>query len=79
MTEAFTKGQLLQIISNLEKLEQDKDNIMEDIFEVCKEARSQGFDVATIKKVLKIRKMDEDKRQEQGELLDLYLGALDLK
>lgn len=79
MTEIFTKEQLLQIISKLEKLEQDKANIMEDISEVCKEARSHGFDVATIKKVLKIRKMDQGKRQEQEELLELYLNALDIK
>lgn len=76
--EVFTKEQLMQLISKLEKLEQDKANIAEDIKEVCNEARSHGFDVATIKKVLKIRKMDQDKRQEEQELLDLYLSALDM-
>lgn len=63
-SEVFTKEQLVQIVSKLEKLEQDKANIAEDIKEVCGEARSHGFDVATIKKVMKIKKMDQDKRQE---------------
>lgn len=76
--EVFTKEQLAQLISKLEKLEQDKANIAEDIKEVCSEARNHGFDVATIKKVLKIRKMDQEKRQEQDELLALYLDALDM-
>jgi len=76
--EVFTKEQLVQIISKLEKLEQDKLNIAEDIKEVCNEARAHGFDITTIKKVLRIRKMDQDKRQEQEELLELYLGALDM-
>lgn len=74
--EVFTKEQLMQVISKLEKLEQDKANVAEDIKDVCTEARSHGFDVATIKAVLKIRKMDQDKRQEQDELLDLYMSAL---
>lgn len=76
--EVFTKEQLIQLISKLEKLELDKANIAEDIKEVCAEARSNGFDVATIKKVIKIRKMDQEKRQEQDELLALYLNALDM-
>jgi len=76
--EVFTKEQLQQIISKLEKLEQDKANIAEDIKEVCGEARSQGFDVSTIKQILKIRKMDQEKRIEQEELLKLYLDAVDM-
>jgi len=76
--EVFTKEQLQQIISKLEKLEQDKANIAEDIKEVCGEARAQGFDVATIKQLIKIRKMDQEKRIEQEELLKLYLDAVDM-
>ncbi len=49
---------------------------MEDIKEVCLEAKSNGFDIVTINKILKIRKMDQNKRQEEEELLDLYMGAL---
>lgn len=74
--EVITKEQLSQFISKLEKLEQDKADVMEDIKSVMQEARSHGFDVSTIRKVLKIKKMDQDKRQEQEELLELYMGAL---
>ncbi len=75
-SHAITKEHLLQIISKLEKLEADKADVMEDIKEVCLEAKSNGFDITTIKKILKIRKMDKDKLQEQEELLELYLSAI---
>ena len=52
---------------------------MEDIKNVCAEAKSNGFDVKTIKQIMKIRKMDDNKRQEQEELLELYLGALGME
>ncbi len=75
-SHAVTKEHLQQIIGKLERLEADKSAIMEDIKEVCAEAKSNGFDVKTIKQVMKIRKMEDSKRQEQEELLDLYMGAL---
>lgn len=75
-SQVITKQHLQQIIGKLERLESEKSNIMEDIKEVCAEAKSHGFDVKTIKQVMKIRKMDNDKRQEQEELLALYLEAL---
>lgn len=75
-THAVTKEHLQQIIGKLERLEADKVAIMDDIKDVCAEAKSNGFDVKTIKQVMKIRKMEDSKRQEQEELLDLYMGAL---
>ncbi|MEY3196892.1 MAG: hypothetical protein RLZZ59_260 [Pseudomonadota bacterium] len=75
-THAITKEHLQQIIGKLERLEQEKANAMEDIREACAEAKANGFDVPTIKKIMRIRKMDEQKRIEQEELLDLYMGAL---
>jgi len=74
-----TKEHLQQVIGKLERLEADKANIMEDIKNVCAEAKSNGFDVKTIKQIMKIRKMDDNKRQEQEELLELYLGALGME
>ena len=78
-SQVVTKEHLQQIIGKLERLEADKAAIMEDIKDVCAEAKGNGFDVKTIKQVMKIRKMDEDKRQEQEELLELYLGALGIE
>lgn len=75
-TEVIAKEQLSQIISKLERLEQDKADVMEDIKSVMQEAKSHGYDVGTLRKVLRIKKMDQNKRQEQEELLDLYIGAL---
>ena len=75
-SHAITKDHLLQIISKLERLEADKAAVGEDIKEVCLEAKSNGFDIKTIKKILKIRKTDKDTLQEQEELLELYLSAL---
>lgn len=77
-SHAITKEHLQQFIGKLERLEADKAAVMEDIKNVCIEAKSNGFDVKTIKQVLKIRKMDDNKRQEQEELLELYLGALEM-
>jgi uncharacterized protein (UPF0335 family) len=76
MSSVIAKEHLMQIINKLERLEADKLAVMEDIKEVCLEAKSNGFDIVTIKKILKIRKMDQNKRQEEEELLDLYMGAL---
>jgi uncharacterized protein (UPF0335 family) len=75
-SEVITKEQLSLFIDKLEKLEQNKADLMEDIKSVMKEASSHGFDIGTLRKILKIKKMDQDKRQEQEELLELYMGAL---
>ena len=78
-SQVVTKEHLQQVISKLERLEADKATIMEDIKDVCAEAKGNGFDVKTIKHIMKIRKMDEEKRQEQEELLELYMGALGME
>ena len=75
-SHTITKEHLEQIINKLERLEGDKSAVTEDIKEVCLEAKSNGFDIMTIKKILKIRKMDKEKLQEQEELLELYMSAL---
>ena len=78
-SQVVTKEHLRQVIGKLERLEADKSTIIEDIKNVCAEAKSNGFDVKTIKQIMKIRKMDDNKRQEQEELLELYLGALGME
>lgn len=67
---------LRTIIERLERLAEDKQVIMEDMSEVFKEAKGEGFNVATLRKVLSLRKMDKVKRDEQEALLDLYLSAI---
>lgn len=70
------QGRLRTIIERLERLDEDREATMGDIKEVFAEARGEGYDVKTLRKVLKIRKQDRAKRQEEEAILDLYLSAL---
>lgn len=69
-------GRLLTIIERLERLDEDKQAIMTDMKEVFAEAKGEGYDVKILRKVLRIRKQDRAKRQEEEAVLDLYLSAI---
>jgi uncharacterized protein (UPF0335 family) len=73
---SITSGELRSLIERVERLEEDKARIAEDIREVFAEAKTQGYDIKVMRQVVKIRKMDDADRQEQEALLDLYLSAL---
>jgi len=68
--------QLKTILERIERLEEDKAAVMADLKEVYAEAKGNGFDVKIIRKVVRIRKMDRAKRQEEEALVDLYLSAI---
>jgi uncharacterized protein (UPF0335 family) len=68
--------QLKTIIERIERLEEDKAAIMADLKDVYSEAKGNGFDVKTLRKVVRIRKQDRAKRQEEEAILDLYLAAI---
>ena len=70
--------QLRSFIERIERLEEEKANIANDIREVFSEAKGQGYDAKTMRQVLKIRKMEAADRDEQEHLLDTYLRALGL-
>ena len=70
------QGQLKAIIERIERLEEDKAAIATDLKEVYAEAKGNGFDTKTLRKVIRIRKQDTAKRQEEEALLDLYLSAI---
>jgi uncharacterized protein (UPF0335 family) len=70
------QGQLRTIIERIERLEEVKAAVMEDLKEVYAEAKGNGFDTKTLRKVVRIRKQDRAKRQEEEALLDLYLSAI---
>jgi uncharacterized protein (UPF0335 family) len=70
------RDQLRTIVARIEKLEEEKAAIAGDIKEVYAEAKANGFDVKTLRAVVRIRKQDSAERQEQEALLDLYLHAL---
>ena len=71
--------QLTTIIQRVERLEEEKSSIQEDIKEVFAEAKSAGFDVKILKQIVKLRKMDQADRQEMELLLETYKRALNLK
>jgi len=73
---ATAQGQLKSIIERVERLEQEKAEIAEQIKEVFAEAKGNGFDVKTLRKVIRIRKQDRAKRQEEEAILELYLSAI---
>jgi uncharacterized protein (UPF0335 family) len=72
------QGRLRTIIERIERLEEDKAAVMADMKEVFAEAKGEGYDVKTLRKVLRISKMDQATRQEEEAILDLYLSALGL-
>ena len=67
---------LKTIIERIERLEEDKAAVAADIKEVFAEAKGEGFDVKILRKVVRLRKQDKAKRQEEEALLDLYLAAI---
>ncbi|MGZ3279349.1 MAG: nucleoid-associated protein GapR [Caulobacteraceae bacterium] len=67
---------LKTIIERVERLEEEKAGIANDIKEVFAEAKGEGFDVKILRKVVRLRKQDKAKRQEEEALLDLYLAAI---
>lgn len=69
-------GRLRSIIERLERLDEDRESVMADMKEVFAEAKGDGYDVKVLRKVLRLRKIDRAKRQEEEAILDLYLSAL---
>ena len=72
----IARDQLRSIIERIERLEEEKQAIADDIKEVYAEAKGNGYDTKTLRAVVRIRKQDSAERQEQEALLDLYLAAL---
>lgn len=70
------QGQLKSIVERIERLELEKAEVTEQIKEVFAEAKGNGFDVKILRKVVRFRKQDRAKRQEEEAILDLYLAAL---
>lgn len=69
-------SKLKQYIEKIENLEEEKAKIQEDMSDVFGEAKSDGFDVKVMKKILKLRKMKEEDRENEDYLLDTYMMAL---
>ena len=64
------------LVARIEKLEEEKKSIADDIKETYAEAKSTGFDSKVLRQVVRIRKQDRQEREEQEQVRDLYLHAL---
>jgi hypothetical protein len=72
------QGQLKSVIDRIERLEVEKAEIQEQIKEIYLEAKGNGFDVKVLRKVIRLKKQDRAKRQEEDAIFDLYWGTLGL-
>lgn len=73
-------GQRLKsLIERIERLEEEKKGLADDVKDVYAEAKGVGFDAPTIRRIVKLRKMEPEKIREQDELLDLYKSAIGMK
>jgi len=72
----LAKDQLKSIIERIERLEEEKKAISDDIRDVYSEAKGNGYDVKTLRTVVKLRKQDPNERAEAETLLETYLHAL---
>ena len=71
-------AQLKSFIERIERLEDEKRTLAEDIREVYAEAKGNGLEPKIMRQILKIRRMDKDEHDEQETLLDLYKRALNM-
>lgn len=72
----FAKDQLKAIVERIERLEEEKKAIADDIKDVYAEAKGNGFDVKALRTIIRMRKQDANERQEQETILETYLQAL---
>lgn len=76
--EAVSNDQLRLFIERVERLEEEKKGIADDIRDVYSESKSNGYDVKIMRQIVRLRKMETHDRQEMETLLDLYKAAVGL-
>lgn len=74
--DSVAADQLRAYIERVERMEEEKAAIAEDIKQIYAEARGNGFDAKILRKIVSIRKQDANERAEQAALLNLYMSAL---
>jgi len=75
-TTSVAAGPLRAIIERIERLEEEKKEVAEQVKEVYAEAKANGFDTRTLRRIVSLRKKDAEEREEEEALLDLYMSAL---
>ena len=75
-SQTVAAGQLRAFIERIERLEEDKKTVADDIKEVYAEMKGTGFDTKAVRSIIRLRKQDQAERQEAEAILDLYMAAL---
>jgi uncharacterized protein (UPF0335 family) len=75
-TESVAQDQLRAFVERIERMEEEKKAIADDIKEIYAEAKGNGFDTKVLRQIIRIRKQDHQERMEQEAILDLYMSAL---
>jgi uncharacterized protein (UPF0335 family) len=70
------RAQLQSIIERIERMEEEKKTISDDIKDVYAESKGQGYDVKALRTIIRMRKQDPNERAEQEAITDTYLAAL---
>jgi uncharacterized protein (UPF0335 family) len=76
MKNSVDAGHLRAFIERIERLEEEKKTIADDIKDVYAEAKATGYDAKAMRRIVSMRRQDHQKRKEEEEILDLYLSAL---
>ncbi|MEP9399107.1 DUF2312 domain-containing protein [Mesorhizobium sp. KR2-14] len=78
-SQTVAAGQLRAFIERIERLEEEKQTIADDIKDVFAEAKGTGFDTKALRTIIRLRKKDAAERQEEEAILDLYKAALGME
>lgn len=76
MTDVIATDHLRQLVERIERTEEEKASLADDIKEIYAEAKGHGFDVTALRQVIRLRKMDREDRMERDAILNLYMDAL---
>lgn len=79
MAEAIAADQLRLFIERIERLEEEKKGIADDIRDVYSEAKANGYETKIMREIVKLRRMEKHVRQEHEAVLDVYKAALGLE
>lgn len=77
-TASVSGKRLKAFVERIERLEEEKKGLADDIKDIYAEAKGTGFDTKTMRKIIRLRKMDAQKREEEDQLLELYKAAIGL-
>jgi uncharacterized protein (UPF0335 family) len=78
-TQNIAASELRQFIERIERLEEEKQTIADDIKDVMGEAKGRGYDTKAIRTILRLRKKDKDERMEEEAILQTYMAALGME